>query len=910
MKSKGGENMHNSIFQNLNIHKAQSYYGGRNHSLKIRGRLIEQDENTVKVDVGNGKIIEAELKEPIETEVGETVIIDRKNIIESKIYKEYHIPREEIITEEGRETLERLKLPLNEETQEALEALEKYGVDINKKNIQEFISSKKNLEKVIQDLDYDTAIKLMEEDIDLEGESLDKITGILDQVKGDKEGFSLLKFLGLKKDMTTGEAEKIAQRIYGSKMGKDITDIIKALDKAGVDINKKNIDTVNRIFAKVDNLQDMEDSTVIDAIKNKIDTTIDNLYKIKNAVTKDVIQSEEKLSQWAGNAYKAMGLNNNNITEQDLKLMEEDMKDLLASLGINGTEEMMSLAKDMVRSGLDLSKENIQRIIDVKESIKELQISLDYEKLADMMIAGIDLEKEEITSLAKRVAEDTKTINKEDKILEHEKIKDILNTIDKLQNIQDHQLVELIKKGADFKLGKLQFLNPDKNIDKSLLEIQGIDDAIQVLAKEHISTIIKLNKLENLNFNNIANHMSSKLPTNLDRLVESQSQESSITLNVSQETTIENYITKNALALGIQGNLQDIEGAKALISNNIPLNKNNIMRMYEINSHVTNIRENLTSHILRELNNNGEIIGEMEISELSNYIMDREDLGEGNQDLRAADENTSLKELVANLQSIHPQREGILSLMMKNAMPLNLKEIQEMSFFINNRQQITSKLKDTLETLSKSENEVIKDLGLKIENFLKESTGNFMSANLRGERFYQQLGRLMREVDGKSDLMEVSIKEAFEKNSEGLRESLNLQSQLNKEDALLQLPVMMENQLKNLQMYVLNNKKGSKKIDPNDMSVLLNFDTNNMGNINIYTAVNYKKVIMKVGVKNLEDKNLFENNIKKIEGLLSNLGYELKEMSFRIEEKQDLLTMAEEDIKINKLNKNFLDITI
>jgi hypothetical protein len=903
MKLKGGEKMNNNIFQNLSILKAQSYYGGVSSSFKIRGTLVEKHENTIKINIGKDKIIEAQLKEPIEGEVGETVIIDKKDILESRLCNEDTV-EETISIEEGRETLQKLNLPVNEETKEALQALENYGVDITKENIQDFIVSKTNLEKVIQGLDYDTAIKLMDKNINLEEESLEKIVEILEEVKEEKEGFSLFKLLGLKKDMTTGEAEKISERIYGSKMGKDITDIIKALDKAGADITKKNIDTVDRIFSKVDNLQDIEDDTVIDAIKNKIDTTIDNLYKLKNAVVKNIIAVEEKVSQWATNAYEATSFSNYTITEKDLKLMEEDIKDLLTSLDIKVTEESMSLAKDLVKAGLEISKENIEKVTNIKEALKELQGSLDYEKLATLIKSGIEIEKEEITSLAKLLKEGLETANIEDTNLEGEKIEGILNTIEKLQKIEDHQLLELIKKGVDFKLGKLQFLTSNGNQEKFLLQTKGLDEGIQTLVHQHVRTITTLNKLENLDFNSIAYHMNSKLPTTLEGLVLSQSQAPVKVLEVSQETIIKNHIISRGITLGLEGNQQDVEGAKALISNNIPFNRENIMRLYEINNHIENIRDRLSSHMLRELTYSGRVVENMEIEELSNYVM--KEVQEGVN----TEKHQSLKGLIKNLEGAYPQREGILSLFMKNAIPLNLKEVEQMSFFLNNQQQITSDLNDILGTLKKSKNEEIKDLGLKIEEFLKESTENLKSGNLRGERFYQQLGRWMREVDSKSHFMEATVKQDFEKNSEDLRESLNLQSQLNKEDAVLQFPIMMENQLKNLQMYILNNKKSSKKIDPDNMSVLLNFDTNNMGNINIYTAVNYKKVVMKVGVKNLQDKNLFENNIKKIEGLLKELGYELKEMSFRIEEGQDLLTMAEEDIQIHQPIKRFLDITI
>ncbi|NMA86959.1 MAG: hypothetical protein GX968_06510, partial [Tissierellia bacterium] len=703
--------MNNNIIKNLGLLKAQSYYGNNSSANKISGTLIEKDENNIKLDIGRGKSIEIELKESIEADLGDELVINRRDIVKSRILNE-DVDEENTGVKDGNikggsEILRKLNLPVNEDTEAALKALEDHGVDITKENIQNFIKSKMSLDKIVENLDYDTAIRLIKKDINLEEESIEKIANTVENSKDTKESFSLLKFLGLKKEMTTEEAEKIAEKIYGNKMGKDITDIIKALDKAGIEINKKNIEDVNRIFDKIDNLQNIEDTTVIEAIKNKIDTNIDNLYKLKNNITKNTIPLEENISPSVNNLYNLDRTSPHTISDRDLELMEDSIVEQLEFIDIERDEKNISLAKNLIKSGLEVSKENMDRVNHVKEAIRELQSTLDHDKLTSLIKSGVDIEREDITSLAKLVKSDIDLVKTDGEILENSKIENILKAVENLEKIDNQQLIELIKRGVDFKLGKLDFLTSDDSLNKLSLLLQELDEGSANLVKQHVKTMVHLNKLENLSFDTIAHQMNTKLPTTIERLVISLGQ-----------------------------NPLDLEGARALITNNLPLNEENITRLHEIYNHMSSIRNELSSHMLRDFMNNNMVIEKMEIGELANIIESKTSIeaenrentinpqnveNTGNEENRdkVGEKNMDVNNLIQNIQSLKSQGDGILSLMIKNAIPVNLKKVQQMSFFLNNEGQITSKLKDVMDNLKDSREEKINNLVSKIEQFLE-----------------------------------------------------------------------------------------------------------------------------------------------------------------------------------------------
>ncbi|SNS48139.1 hypothetical protein SAMN05446037_101134 [Anaerovirgula multivorans] len=891
--------MNNNIFQRVTTGIPQQLYGGNTSSFKIRGTLVEKNDNMIKLSIGGNKIIEAQLKGSIKGEVGDTVAIDKKYILQSKLIQEKN-PNQEL----GKNS----NVASGHEKDGVANTLEKYGVIATKENVQLFMDSKASLDKVIKGLDYDTAIKLIKKNVDIEEESLEKLADMVEKTKGEKEGFSFFKLFSKKKNMTLEEAEKTASQLYGNKMGKDFTDVIKALHKAGVEITKGNVEKINNIFAKLENLQDIQEDTIIDSLKNKIEASIDHLYKMKNAITKNVIAVEEKISQFANQAYETMNHAIDTISERELKGMEEQIKALLTASDIEVTEENVRLAKELIRNGMEVSPENMEKVEEIKNAVRELNLLLNHERAAQLLRSGVQIERENILSLVQHIKENIElegNYEVKDKLFQEEKINNILDTIKNLQNIDEKQLLQLIKKGADFKLSNLQLLTEKGS--NSTFDIQELDSSMKTIYQQHVKTLQTLQQLKTLDFDSIARHIGNRYPNTLNGLLHShQMMENSerVTEN-PQRAAIENYVVKNAEALGVRGSIMDIEAARALLKSNIPLNRGNLLGLYEINSHVENIRENLSSYMVTQLAQKGATIEEIELAKLSSYIdenpVNRMDINKRFEDIKG---------IIQNIGSIGGEKDSLLSLLVKNAIPTDLKEVNKLSLFVNNKQQIAVETDKILKILAKSDKQDLRELEAKMKGFLKEATGETKAGRFDAEKTYQQLGKWMKAVEEKGHLLGEAEREAFQKSSGSLRDALVLQSQLSKEDTVLQLPVMMENQLKNLQIYIMDKKKGGRKIDPNDMSILLNFDTNNMGNVNVYTNVNYKKIVLKIGVKKQVDKEIFEENTRQIQEMLKNLGYELKEMSFKVAEENHLFSMVEETTGLLQPTKNFLDIKI
>ncbi|HZK57910.1 MAG TPA: DUF6240 domain-containing protein, partial [Clostridia bacterium] len=1301
----------NNIWRKNIYHGVINSYIKTPNSPKIRGTLLEIDENKIKVAIGNKKALDITLDKPMDAEVGEDIIIDRRNIKESKLVKQTDKTADDEQAAQDIQNkydyiLKSFDIPVNAESTEAIKSLENHGMNITKENVLSFMLAKEQLSDISEKLDYDTAVRIAEKNVDFDKESLQKVLQEMQKVQGEKRPFSLLRFLGIKKDMTTEEAEKIAYEIYGNKAGKDITDIIKALDKAGLDTSKKNIEQINNIFSKLHDIKDIENKTIIDSVKNKIDTSIDNLYKLKNAVAKGAIKVEQKLGQLANKVYNAYSSTVGVVTEKELTQIEGDIKNRLQDMGIRITDETVKLSKDVIATGLDLTGENLQKIMSVKGAIVELNSDLDYEKTAFLIASGVNVEKVEVVELkdminiehdmqyntthdtehipaehsmedissehdAKHIPEDhgTEYISAENDTehispeqgtentpaehdiehisieydtgnvpaenstehipieqgIEHISMKydtehisaehdvvhtsmekmehipvehdtghvsaghnighilaergitlgldrleilelaenidiktlafhmklDLLTTLESLnisqqlidgditidewlntlneqlnQNEQlnsDVQSTETEQKGsADIQIEKIELNIPktDQSTEQSLNtateEVEQLDtpemaqtqtseipqepetkpietpqteiareleqrieisqetettqeiETTQMPAEEtnqvqpgetiDVSNNLQTDEIEqgiktgdetgfgteidtenNLKTDEIKTEEQSGTEEDQQLVVEKEAVERDETIAETQDNepasmgklsidevelletldrlvdtgTIkgldfiaQGYLKANSDRLGtlMEENYMD-EIARAIMQSGISLNDNNIQDIYMLKKALERTIENLTADAfqnavdegislektgLKELVDIINILNKEKINqntEVKNILNNIENIGAGekgpgvtknitpdiendtknaeienilqnvkNQNILedkfditenketgntiknsenvtkneniipeenikqggisnnvlesvegTTDENVSagtekltdeiasanteqaeeivdkVKSMVDILKQISPERKNtIISLLMKNAMPLTLKEVQNLSFFLNNQRQIGHQLDEILNLIDKNENpEVIRIAG-ELKNAVNEINRYIKAGKQIEGRPYEDFSKLLKELESKSPFLTKEDKETLQKVGEKLLDSLELQLQLNREDTVLQLPLMMSEYLKNLQIYVMRDKKGSKKINPKDMSILLNFDTNNMGNVNIYVAVNYKNIVMKMGLANEEDQNLIEKYSDELESHLEELGYDLKDLSFRI----------------------------
>lgn len=768
--------------------------------------------------------------------------------------------------EEGKYTklLNSFNMPIKEDLIQALKVLDIHGIHLNKENIIQYMSTKNQLNELVQGLNYDTALQLIDKDVDLEKDSLQEVVNKLEEAKKEEKPFSLKEFIRNLTPMSTEEAEDIAQQLYGNKQGKDIIDIIKALHKSGMEITKKNIDRVNDVFNKLHNIKTYDDGGLVEVIKNNIEPNIDHLYKIKNSIKKGAIAIEEKLSQYASRVYDRFTNKPVELSEKDLRLLEENIKELLENEGIKTTKEDIDLSKSLIKQGMAVSKENIDKVQQLKDTINELVKTLDQDKIALLLKAGIDVEKEKITKLLSTVKEIqsmevSEGLDVESQFIKGDDVKDILLKIKKLGEAKEEELLFLLKKGEDFKLKDLHRVKFSSSTN--LLPEERNNEVHQATIK----MVGIFNEINKVNINDIVKQLKSNLPMTLEGLA-------STIVNSGQEDAV-------VKSIGIK-NTENVRNEAQMIF-----------------KHMNFIKASLSSSMIAVGVEKDIRLEKMELVKLTGFINEYK-MSEGKW------------ELINALPQIQQQGENLLATLMKNNMPINLNEMKQVSQFMQNQQQLGHQLQEIFDFLQKETKESVKAEIMDIKNVINEISKELKNGKVDLNRFHEEISKVVKDLESKGNYLKDKPKEEFNKSLNRLTETIDTQNALNQKDTVVQLPYMMDNQIKNLQIYVMNEKQGGRKIDPQNMSVLLNMDTNNMGNINVYLGVNYKQLTLKVGVKYKEYQEMIEPQVPALKEMLSKIGYEIKEISFRVDEDLYLMSMVEEMEEKQKGVKHSIDMMI
>ena len=1085
--------MISSFFEKINTPVKPLTYDRPSSQQMLTGELLEKHGKEISVLVSETRIVKAVVKEPIQAQVGEKVAIDRRQI-------EHMETKERSAGETGNATgkpagshpsdamLQRLQVPVTEEARMALENLEKHGMEMTRSNVMALMTAKGLLDQVIGTMSHEKAVQLLGKNIDVDRTSLQDLARLLQESPEAKEKFSFLKFLGLKKDMSTADAEKTAQKLYGQKMGKDVADAIKALDKQGLEITKQQVDLLLSVQVKLRTLQGVKEETLLETLKGKIAPTLENLYKLHQGMEKGRIEADPFLAP-KSTTYGQAVATPAQLTEKDLKAMEGDIARQIQEEGLEATPERIRMAGVFLKNGVAVTGETLQRMEALKEAVQLVTEKLDANMISALQKAGIAVDKQDITQLAQWIreheGENNQNIQEPSQVSKealNATMKQLQQQLANLDQLDEKQLVRLIRQGGELRLEQLAPV-------AERITLTGLSETDQ----QALRLAQTLGRLSDMSLDTAALHLRREAPLTLEQLVNTQQMLTSQSSGNEEvpppqpETAVnravEMYLAQRGLSSVEAQAHKNLEALQALSRQQVQLSENKVSQLYAIRGAIENLQqmtlaearqlveelpkdqsllqqpllmateaataegfnlgfqklellevlrqvtpEILAFHMKHQLPQTPEVLrltmqlfnqqismedfktslapltgqdkmptmqlpqemdsrmelvlnrhladlfphtsadsetGE-QLKELARVLMEQQmpvnrehlqqlmqatrqmedlvarlprqemslstnimqqSLQELAQSLQktgmtagepVADRSHSLARLaesMATLQSLsgeEDRKESILSLLIKNAVPVSLEEVRHMNLFLQNKEQtgqLLGQMIDLLKAQSDKADHPTRQAAEQLVRLMEEATQQLKNGKGPSQELYKETAKILKELEPTLQQLSSSARESLSQTGEKLLNSLELQSQLNREDTVYQLPFMMNGQMQNLQLYFMNQKK-NKKIDPNDMTVLLNFDTQHMGNLNVFVGVKYKKIVMKIGVQKEEDKEWLDAHRQQLEEVLEAMDYEIKDLAYRVEEAQHLMTLADEVSEFKGLRRGQLDLRI
>lgn len=780
MKTDGDGNMEiTNTFANENI--IDSYALKPNLFYNVEGLLVEKDGKQVKVEknLDHIKVVYfLRLVDEIDAKVGEKVVIPKENISYMRIDK-----KKENVNINVKETISKLGLEDTEEVRGIIECLVENDIPINRNTIESFLASKMYLKEIVENLDFDSCIMLMGRDIDLKKDSLQKIAEALGEIKGKNKNF-LREFFSLTRSLSYREAEKIAEEIYNRKMGKDVYDAIIALHRHNIPINKANIERVLEAVNKLYDLKNCSEEVFVRVVAEQAPANIETLYKFKYSYKKGEI--DENI---AGILYEQFTV----VKEPTL----EDILGILKELNIINNQENIQLAREFLMAGVEINKTDFEKVKTMKHDLKELISIADEENMARLIKEGVDPLKEDISKLVGRI----KHMDKDEKP-PLSKMDGILKELDILNEITDRDLLELIRRGEDFKLENLKRIVETGTESTNSFENQVVQKAIT------ISNI----------FNTLGNLSSEAI---------------SLAARKYQYISLNNlYSCHMDLSSGREVTVVPIDRAQESI----------------IRQEYLNIRNNTTLNLIKESIKDRVSIEHMPLDELNEYI-DRKVL-----------KYRETQRLLKEISFLKGKEDSIIPAVMKNRLNMSLKDLSYTNSVLNRGMGIG----DVFNNLVKDKNsyqEGLKEQINTLEGKIKEFTKFLKEGKESIQKDYKEIFESFEELANSFDFHE----DGGNSHMEDMRDYIELQHRMSNKDLVLQLPISLGSEYSNINLIIPNISKGIDKKNM-DFYISLNTEnlgqiklSLKVRNKRVYVDFDgdkYERI--------LDNKSFFERNLEKL----------------------------------------------
>lgn len=688
----------------------------------------------------------------------------------------------------------------------------------------------------------------------------------------------------IKNTEETRKAEEIIREL-GLEYTEENIRMIEHLLRSGIQITKTNIETyikskeyLNKIIKKLDT------DLSIKLLEKGINLEEESLQKVAEAI--ETIENEKSSGFLKGVFRLRRELSYKEAEEISKEIygqrMGKDVYDTIIRLhqeklpitreNIDGIIEVLSKLKNLetlkedayikvLNEDKDFNIDNLYKENNfyTKTSINTNTEAKDFENFTILKGTNIDSLREILSSL--QIEETPENLN----ILREFIVNDMDMDRDKYEKVISMKkavkdLIELLdtKNICRLNIDKVNVLEED--IYKLVEELKQ-ENVIDVkLTEENIEKLKKqLEVLGNIKDKDLLNLIKNGEDFNINSIKEILETEGLRQLTLEEKTlgktihiskifkTLGEELSSNVISFSINNKVVSLEN---LYTNHRELGgkedntQGDKSQINYIKGEYLKLKNSLTTNVIKESIKSGKVIEQMPINELNKFIE------------KKINRYKEIGEITRDITNTKGNEGKIIPLIMKNNMEMTLREIKDINSFLNGEKSLTSLLKDMTDPKNphyrEEYKEAIKTLGEKISASVKSGE----------EAFKEDYKDLMNTLDNPDN------SNRDNRDNPKKDEYIKIQEKLSKRDMVLQIPIKIEDEYKNLNIIVPDVDKG---IDKNNMKFFISLDTDNLGLIDMDIQVSGRQVDINIREGNISIINRFSHLKKSLE----KIGYTL-----------------------------------
>lgn len=834
-----------------NLSSVQEAYQSVPRNFEIHGEILKKEGKELRLQTDEGTVMDILLKKDMDVKSGQTAVISRKDIESLKVVTKKQEQQEVKEEQEEKKKLDEVGAKDTEENRDSLKKLRQFGIDPTKENIEKLSSLYRMLENMKGYLSVDVIAELRSRGLHVDEISLADLDKVVKEVRmmKPKEVSDRIRRSAYFDKISDKEAKEIAKNLYGSEMGKDILDCIKAIKQMGLELTKASVDELHDIFSKLYNIQDVEASTLVQAIDAKEEISIDLLYKLKNYVkTSQIPETPMSTMRYVQSRQLP--------TEKEMMQLEPQIRQWLEEMGLG--MEYESIARELLQAGQAMDASLLEMIKGLRDSILELQQLMDKKTAAAILSGGIEILGQDVQMLLKMVKEiqaqqseiDANTLTKREedhaKLLIH-----LIRQMDPKKLLSDESVwTKALDRKQRQQLEELILGQPNKETD--------------ILSRQELTLLRTASILQSVREIEATSFESGSV-----RLIDIARQEKWRAELIERE--------KVALSEGQKTQMDQSAETSVKFERITEFSgEGRISFRYSITRHYQILRSTLRATHVYSMMRDGVDPLTTDIREMNRYIRHYEE--------------QNAKYSMQQLSSF--ERDKLSIQLLRSDTIWSLKEFSRNLDVARGRSGLTEgiqKLWDQAELRSFQE---VKETMRTAVQILSE-TGRGSKREYEENMAY--LYRTLKETEEIVKGSKREDKELFERYLKEVGESIRESAKVSKFDQMIQIPLFMNSENGSANVFAKSNKKGKKEIDPEDMNILIDLNTKHLGKVGFYLRVEEKEISIDLSVSETSS-GLVKQQLESLSNLLSLAGYHLSQVNISTEESAAQIAFTEDTV--------------
>lgn len=282
--------------------------------------------------------------------------------------------------------------------------------------------------------------------------------------------------------------------------------------------------------------------------------------------------------------------------------------------------------------------------------------------------------------------------------------------------------------------------------------------------------------------------------------------------------------------------------------------------------------------------------------------------------LKGFDLKGKIAEFLSSSENLSQEKIGQAASEFVKRIPQTLKpsEQEALAGFVSN---LASKLKEAREIKSGQElltgKERLEGIKKDLEKAFIKVESNGLEKDLDIKEIYKNVYSRLQDIKESIGGALFAGRDEFIQRIENLQNQLRFINDINSHNTYVQIPINMFGKNATGELYILKRESKRKKINPENTTLLIALDTQNIGRIESLIAVNGKNITLNIRVENENIIEFLKENYKDLYHRMTEKGYALVDVKYRlIDRPADVLSANEVANRELDKNKGSVDIRI